>query len=195
MNEYGVIMKRAILIAKEKLLNDLHPVLAIANYQAIAKTDNGIEALRMAQRVDPDLIICGWDIDGLNPLDLLQNLIHAHICPVILVLEDKEYSYLHLAVESNVHYIVTAPIRAADVVTAIVQAEQKFNIERKHMDEIRRLNDEIKTRKIIFQAVLKLVSSGMDEETAYSAIRSQAMTSRKTIKAVAIEVIKGLWKP
>lgn len=188
-------MKRAILIVKEKLLNDLNPVLPIANYQTIANTDNGIEALRMAQRVDPDLIICGWDIDGLNPLDLLQNLIHGHICPVILVLEEKEYPNLHLAVKSNVHHIVTSPIRAADVVTAIVQAEHKFTIERKHMDEIGRLNDEIKTRKIIFQAVLKLVSIGMDEETAYTAIRSHAMTSRKTIKAVSIDVIKGLWKP
>ncbi|KUO62745.1 MAG: response regulator receiver protein [Gracilibacter sp. BRH_c7a] len=188
-------MKRAILIAKEKILNDLSPVLPVANYQAIAKTDNGIEALRMAQRVDPDLIICGWDIDGLNPLDLLQNLVHSHICPVILILEEKEYPNLHLAVKTNLHQIVAAPLRAADVVTAIVQAEHKFEIERKNMDEIRRLNDEIKTRKIIFQAVLILVADGLDEETAYNSLRSQAMTSRKTIKAVATEVIKGLWKP
>lgn len=188
-------MKRAILIANEKLLNDLNPVLPVANYQAIAKTDNGIEGLRMAQRVDPDLIVCGWDIVAINALDLLQNLVHAHICPVMLVLEDKEYPNLHLAIKTNVQHIVTAPIRAADLITAIAQAEHKFNIERKHMDEIRRLNDEIKTRKIVFQAVLSLVSSGLDEETAYSAIRTQAMASRKTIKAVAIEVIKGLWKP
>jgi len=93
------------------------------------------------------------------------------------------------------HQIVAAPLRAADVVTAIVQAEHKFEIERKNMDEIRRLNDEIKTRKIIFQAVLILVADGLDEETAYNSLRSQAMTSRKTIKAVATEVIKGLWKP
>ena len=52
-------MKRAMLIAKVRLLNDLNSVLPLANYQAISKTENGIEALRMAQRVEPDLIVCG----------------------------------------------------------------------------------------------------------------------------------------
>ena len=166
-----------------------------ANYQAISKTENGIEALRMAWRVEPNLIICGWDITGLNPLDLLQNLIHAHICPVILALEEKEYPNLQLAVNTNPHHIITAPVRAADVVSGIMQAEHGFRIERDNMNETRRLNDEIKTRKIIYQAVLTLVSNGLDEETAYSAIRLQAMTSRKTIKAISADVIKGLWKP
>lgn len=188
-------MKRAILIAKSKLLADLNAVLPLANYQPISTSENGIEALRMAQRVEPDLIVCGWDITGLNPLDLMQNLSHSHICPVILVLEEKENSNLQLAMKTNLHHIVTAPIRAVDLVSAIIQAEHRFSMERKHMDEIRRLNDEIMTRKIVFQAVLNLVSSGMDEDTAYSAIRSQAMTSRKTIKAIATEVVKGTWKP
>ena len=188
-------MKRAMIIAKEKMINDINAVLPITNYQAISKTDNGIDALRMAQRLKPDLIICGWDITGLSALDLIQNLIQAHLCPVILVLEEKEYVNLSIAVKMNPHHILTAPIRALDVVSAIIQAEQRFNIERLRMEEVRRLNDEIKTRKIIYQAVLILVSSGMDEDTAYNAMRSHAMSSRKTIKAVAVEVIKGLWKP
>lgn len=188
-------MKRAIVIAREKIINDINAVLPVTNYQAISKTDNGIDALRMSQRVKPDLIICGWDISGLSPLDLMHNLVHAHICPLILILEEKEYTNLNLAVKTNPHHILTAPIRAVDLISAIAQAEHRFNLERQQMEETRRLNDEIKSRKIIFQAVLILVSAGMDEEAAYTSIRTQAMSSRKTVKAVAVEVIKGLWKP
>lgn len=188
-------MKRAILINNDKHVNELNAVLPLANYQAIAKTNNGIEALRMAQRVEPDLIICGWEITGLSPLDLVQNLIHSHICPVILIIDEKEYMNLGLAVKTNVHHILTAPVRATDVVSAIIQAEYRFSKELQNLDEIRKLNEELKTRKLLYQAILLLIPTGLDEETAYAAIRTEAMASRKTIKAIATEVVKGTWRP
>jgi len=188
-------MKRAILIQREKLYQEINQILPLANYQAISRTENGIEALRLAQRVEPDLIICGWDIAGFSALDLVQNLVHAKICPVILVLDEKEYVNLPLAVKTNVHHILISPVRATDVISGVIQAEYRFEREIQNEKELRKLNDELKTRKLVYQAVLILVSSGLSEETAYTAIRSEAMASRKTLRAVANDVIKGLWRP
>ncbi|NLI93977.1 MAG: ANTAR domain-containing protein [Peptococcaceae bacterium] len=188
-------MKRAILILKDKLYNEINPILPLANYQAISKTDNGIEALRMAQRVEPDLILCGWDVSGLSALDLVQNLVHSKICPVILTLDPKEFGNLPLAVKTDVHHILSTPVRAGDVIAGIIQAEYRFERDLQFNKEMGKLNDELKTRKLVYQAVLILVSSGMAEETAYAAIRSEAMTSRKTLRSVANDVIKGTWRP
>lgn len=188
-------MKRAILVLQNKLIHELNIVLPLANYQAIAKTDNGIEALRMAQRVEPDLIFCGGDITGITPLDLAQNLVHAKICPVILVFEEKDFVNLEFALKTNVNHILTAPIRAMDVILGISQAEYNFEREIAHQKEIGKVNDELKTRKLLYQAILLLINDGMDEDTAYQAIRSQAMASRKTLKAIAVEVVKGSWRP
>jgi len=188
-------MKRAILIQKEKLYNEVHPILPLANYQVISRTQNGIDALRMAQRVEPDLILCGWDISGLSPLDLVQNLVHSNICPIILILDEKEHIHLQLALKTNVHHILMAPVRAIDVISGIMQAEYRFNLEALRNKEKDKLNDELKTRKILYQAILCLVSSGLSEEAAYTAIRTQAMTSRKTMRHVSNQVIKGLWRP
>jgi AmiR/NasT family two-component response regulator len=188
-------MKRAILIVKDKLGNEINPILPLANYQAISKTDNGIEALRMAQRVEPDLILCGWDVKGLSALDLAQNLVHAKICPVILILDAKEFASLQLAVKTDVHHILSSPVRAGDVISGIMQAEYRFERELQYNKEINNLNEELKTRKIVYQAVLILIAGGLTEEAAYTAIRSEAMASRKTLRSVAGDVIKGTWRP
>lgn len=177
------------------MLNDLNPILPLAGYQAIAKTENGIEGLRMAQRIEPDLILTGWDIKGLSALDLIQNLVHAHICPVILILEDRNYNNLLLAIKTNVHHIITVPLRAVDVISGIMQAEYRFNKECEYLRNIRLLRDEVKTRKLIYQAILTLIPMGYTEETAYAAMRKRAMSTRKTICSVADDILKGKWKP
>ncbi len=188
-------MKRALLILKDRLHNEIHPILPLVNYQTLAKIENGVEALRMAQRLEPDLIIAEWDISGYSPLDLLQNLVHSNICPIVLVLEEKYYTNLHLAVKTNVHQILIAPIRATDVISGLIQAQNAYERELQNMKEIRKLNEELKTRKLVYQAVLILISDGHTEEAAYAAIRSEAMTSRKTLRSVANDVIKGTWRP
>ncbi len=188
-------MKRAILILKDKLAHELSPILPLANYQVISVQNNGIEALRMAQRLEPDLIICGWDVGGLASSDLIQNLVHSRLCPVILILDEKNFSHLHLAVKSNVHHICTTPIRAMDILAGITQAEYRYQAEAEGKREINKLREEIKTRKILYQAICKLITTGLSEEAAYSAIRSQAMVSRKTISAIATDVLKGVWSP
>jgi len=188
-------MKRALIIGKEKSNNDLNSILPLVNYQTTAKTENGIEALRMAQRLEPDLVMCGWDVAGLSPLDLVQNLVHSKICPVILVIDEKDYEHLDFAIKTNVHHIVIAPIRATDVIAGIIQAEYRYNKEIQALKEYNKLKEELKTRKIVYQATLILITQGMDEETAYTSIRTEAMASRRTIRALAEDVIGGKWLP
>lgn len=113
----------------------------------------------------------------------------------MLVIEEKDFVNLEYALKTNVNHILTAPIRAMDVIFGIAQAEYNFQREIAHQKEINKINDELKTRKLLYQAILLLITEGMEEETAYNAIRAQAMASRKTLKAIAAEVIKGSWRP
>jgi len=188
-------MKRALIIGKDKINNELNPILPLVNYQVTAKTTNGIEALRMVQRVEPDLVICSWDTAGISALDLAQNLVHSRVAPVVFIIDEKDYIHLNTAVKTGVHHILIAPLRATDVVSGIIQAEHRYHKEIEYLKESNKLKEEIKTRKLVYRAVLRLVFQGMDEETAYSAIRSRAMASQKTIRAIADDVINGRWKP
>lgn len=190
-------MKRAILVLnKDQIKQEIKSILTLANYQVLAVVSNGMEALRLAHRLEPDLIIMNWSLQELGAQDLLQILVDSHICPVIVLLTADEQDQLNTAIKSDAHQIVFYPLRAMDMLAAILSAEHRFALEREQNARYHRLEAELKTRKLIYQAVLYLIQHyKFDEETAYVAMRQQAMTTRKSLRAIAQAVITGNWLP
>ena len=190
-------MKRAILVSGKASLNqEIKAMLPLVSYQILATTDNGMEALRFAHRFEPDLIIMGWNLRGLNSAEVLQNLIVQHLCPIIVVLTQEEQHVLSEVIEADAHHVILYPWRALEMAAAIQLAEHRFTRESENSQQIQRLEEELKTRKVIFQAMLSLIQlRGYTEQAAYTALRSQAMSTRKSMRAVAQDVLKGLWSP
>ncbi|WP_068962535.1 ANTAR domain-containing protein [Desulfosporosinus sp. BG] len=190
-------MKRAILVSGNASLNqEIKVMLPLVSYQVLATTDNGMEALRFAHRFEPDLIIMGWNLRGLNSSEVLQNLIVQHLCPVIVVLTQEEQHVLSEVINADAHHVILYPWRALEMAAAIQLAERRYTRESENSQQVQRLEEELKTRKIIFQAMLSLIQlRGFAEQAAYAALRNQAMSTRKSMRAVAQDVLKGLWLP
>ncbi len=190
-------MKRAILVSGKASLNqEIKSMLPLASYQVLATTDNGMEALRLAHRFEPDLIIMGWNLRGLSSSDVLQNLIVQHLCPIIVALSQEEHHVLSEVINEDAHNVLLYPWRVHEMVAAIQLAEHRYTRESENSQQIQRLEEELKTRKFIFQAMLYLIQQqGFTEQSAYAALRRQAMSSRKSLRVVAQDVLKGLWLP
>jgi len=190
-------MKRAILVSGKASLNqEIKSMLPLASYQVLATTDNGMEALRLAHRFEPDLIIMGWNLRGLSSSDVLQNLIVQHLCPIIVALSQEEHHVLSEVINEDVHNVLLYPWRVHEMVAAIQLAEHRYTRESENSQQIQRLEEELKTLKFIFQAMLSLIQQqGFTEQSAYAALRRQAMSSRKSLRVVAQDVLKGLWLP
>lgn len=190
-------MKRAILVsAKDTLTKEFKSMLPLANYQVLSTTDNGMEALRLAHRFEPDLIVMGWNLRGLSSSEVLQNLISQHLCPIIVVLTQEEHPNMLEAIDADVHQVILYPCNMLELAAAIQLAEHRYTRETECTQQIQRLEEELKTRKTIFQAMLLIIQKrGYSEQVAYTALRSKAMSSRKSIRAVAQDVLKGFWFP
>ena len=171
-------------------------MLPLANYQVLATADNGMEALRLAHRFEPDLIIMGWNLRGLSSSEVLQNLVGQHLCPIIVILTQEEHHVLTEVVNEDAHHVLLYPWRMHEMVAGIQLAEHRYKRESENSQQIQRLEEEIKTRKFIFQAMLSLIQQrGFTEQSAYAALRTQAMSSRKSLRGVAQDVLKGSWMP
>lgn len=169
-------------------------MLPLANYQVLATTDNGMEALRLIHRFEPDLIIMGWNLRGLSSSEVLQNLIVQHLCPIIVVLTQEEHHVLSEVIKEDPQHVILYPCRVHEMVAAILLAEHRYTRESENSQQIQRLEEELKTRKFIFQAMLLLIQQrGFTEQSAYAALRRQAMSTRKSLRRVAQDVLKGLW--
>jgi len=190
-------MKRAILVSGKASLNqEIKSMLPLADYQLLSTTDNGMEALRLTHRFEPDLIIMGWNLRGLNSSEVLQNLIVQHLCPIIVVLAQEEHHVLSEVINEDAHNVLLYPWRVHELVAAIMLAEHRYTRETENSQQIQKLEEELKTRKFIFQAMLSLIQQqGFTEQSAYAALRKQAMSTRKSLRGVAQDVLKGLWVP
>ena len=190
-------MKRAILVSGKASLNqEIKSMLPLANYQVLSTTDNGMEALRLTHRFEPDLIIMGWNLRGLSSSEVLQNLIVQHLCPIIVVLTQEEHHVLSEVIHEDAHHVILYPWRVHEMVAAIQLAEHRYTRETENSQQILRLEEELKTRKIMFQAMLYLIQQRcFTEQSAYAALRRQAMSTRKSLRRVAQDVLKGLWLP
>jgi two-component system, response regulator PdtaR len=185
-------MKRGLLIVNDRqFFLDLKSTLPLAGYQPVARTENGLEALRLVQRFEPDIIFMSWDIKALTAADLLQNLISQNLCPVIVGIHQEDINTLPEITQYNPDNILVYPFRAIDLVTTILCTEQRFAQFHDQKTKIEKLQNELKIRKTIYQALLILIQKlGYDEETAYSKLRQQAMTRRKSLPAIALDVIR-----
>jgi len=190
-------MKRAILVSEKTSLNqEIKSQLPLVNYQVLATIDNGMEALRLVHRFEPDLIIMGWNIRGLSSSEVLQNLTVQHLCPIIVVLTQEEHHVLSEVISEDAHHVLLYPWRVHEMAAGIQLAEHRYTREFENSQQIQRLEEELKTRKFIFQAMLSLIQQrGYTEQSAYAALRRQAMSTRKSLRGVAQDVLKGVWLP
>lgn len=190
-------MKRAILVSGKDLLNqELKSMLTLTNYQVLATADNGMEALRLIHRFEPDLIIMGWKLRGLSSSEVLQTLIAQHLCPIIVVLTLEEYHVLSEVINEDAHHVILYPCRVQDMDAAIQLVERRYTRESEYSQQIKRLEGDLITRKFIFQAMLFLIQQrGFTEQSAYATLRKQAMSTRRSLRGVAQDVLKGIWLP
>lgn len=184
-------MKRALIIGNSRQISELKTIIPLANYEAIASTSNGIESLRLLHRFEPDLVIMTWNILGLNAFDLLQDIRAQRICPVIVVISQEDINALPEIIKLNAQYVLVQPLRAFDLITAVLYTEHHFQQEQEILNKIARLENDLKTRKIHYQALLLLIQTkGYDEKTAYRKMQQYAMSKRKTLYSVALEILK-----
>ncbi|WP_434512441.1 ANTAR domain-containing response regulator [Desulfitobacterium sp. AusDCA] len=189
-------MKRALLIGNPRQISELKAIMPLANYQAIGTTSNGIEALRLLHRLEPELVIMTWDVLGLSAFDLLQNITDQRLCPVIVTVSQEDTDALPDIIKADPHYVLIQPLRAFELVTAVFYSENRFLKEREILKKISRLEDDLKARKLYYQALLTVIQkTGYEEKVAYRKIQQYAMSQRKSLSSVAMEIIKGHWLP
>lgn len=184
-------MKRALLIGNHRqFLLDLKSALPLAGYQSIVSTENGLDALRLVHRFEPDLVLMSWDIQGMMACDLLQTLVSQNLLPVIVGINQEDMSLLPDIIQYTPDDILVHPFRAFDLITAIFCTERRFAIQQEQKKKLEQLRHDLKVRKTIYKALLILIQKyGWDEETAYLKIRQQAMARRKSLQAIALDII------
>jgi AmiR/NasT family two-component response regulator len=110
--------------------------------------------------------------------------------PIIALIGTETPSRLKWLLDLKPASFLIKPLRSAGLYTALVVA---FDTAQRRMDEaahLERLEDRVRSRRIVFAAVLQIMRGhGLSEPDAFTLIRQTAMRHRTTIEQLSAEII------
>src|SRR5262249_10073338 len=141
--------------------------------------------------VDPklpvDVIVL--DADSVSIKSDVAPALKANV-PVIALIGTETPSRLKWLLDLRPASFLIKPLRSAGLYTALVVA---FDCAQRRSEEaahIERLEDRIRSRRVVFAAVLRLMRAhALSEEDAFHLIRQTAMRHRTTIEQLSAEII------
>ena len=179
---------RVVVAEDEALIRlDLVELLEEHGYEIVGQASDGEEAVRLANELEPDLIVMDVKMDGITAADKIAE---DRICAVVMLTAFSQRDLIKRAKEAGAMAYVVKPFDASDVIPAIEIAMARFAEIRGVEDEVMDLEERLESRKIVDQAKGILQTSlDLTEPEAFRWIQKTAMDLRKSMREVAQGVI------
>lgn len=142
------IIKPKILIVEDECITamDIQSCLQRLGYCVTEIASSGKEAISLAKKLSPDLILMDiklkGEMDGTEAAKYIAN--HYHI-PIIFLTAFSDENSLARASQSAPYGYITKPFEVRDLQISITMALTKYNLEKKSMEETERLKNEFLT--------------------------------------------------
>ncbi|RWR13529.1 ANTAR domain-containing response regulator [Siminovitchia fortis] len=185
-------MKNGILLVEDETIIrlDVKQMLESAGYE-VYDTSNGESAIELAYKVKPDLIVMDIMMPKLNGLKASRIIGKATGTPVIFLTAYSQPDLIEDAKQPHVLGYIVKPITEASLIPAVEIALSQVNIRKQITNELKDIQEKLKTRKLIERAkgCLMRVKS-LSEDEAYVLLRKMSMNNQKPLEVIAAAVLK-----
>ncbi|MBV8349796.1 MAG: ANTAR domain-containing response regulator [Mycolicibacterium sp.] len=187
-----------VLVAEDEALIrlDLAEMLKEEGYEVIGQAIDGHEAVEMAERLKPDLVIMDVKMPGRDGIDAASEIAQKRIAPIVILTAFSQRDLVERARDAGAMAYLVKPFSINDLIPAIEVAVSRFNEIAELEREVATLADRLETRKLVERAKgLLQTKQGMTEPEAFKWIQRAAMDRRTTMKRVAEVVLETLDAP
>jgi response regulator NasT len=167
----------------------LKQMVSILGYRVVGTAANGDEALEMAKRLKPDLLLLDIKMPGLDGLTVAETLATEMPLPIVMLTAYSEKSLIERAANASVMGYLVKPIHESKLGPTIEMAVAHFEAMRVAAQEAYKLRDQLESRKLVDTAKQILVATGISEAEAYKRLQMTARRKRCTMHQVAEAVI------
>ena len=181
-----------VLVAEDEALirMDLVELLTDEGYNVIAEAGDGEEALDLARKLMPDLVVMDVKMPKMDGISAAAMIAEERIAPVVMLTAFSQRELVERARDAGAMAYVVKPFDASDVVPAIEIAMARFAEIRAVEAEVADLEERFASRKAVDQAKGLLQEGlGLSEPEAFRWIQKTAMDLRKSMREVAEGVI------
>jgi two-component system, response regulator YesN len=96
--------------------------------ELIGEADNGLDGLKLIERLQPDIVITDMKMPGLDGLELLRKLVKFPNIKTIVMSGFDDYEYLRQAIVSKAVEYLLKPIKEEDINAAIERCQDELRL-------------------------------------------------------------------
>lgn len=188
------MMRNSILIVDDNpiIRMDIREMLEESGYVVLGEAKNGEEAVELAYRLKPDLIIMDVKMPLMNGVKAASIIRKIHDSAILMLTAFSQTELVSEAKEAGVTAYLVKPVTEQNLLPAVEIAlgqQRKLNALKQ---DIKRLEQSIEDRKRIERAKGKLMNElRISEDSAFRALRTASMSRNVTMAQLADELLNG----
>ena len=182
---------RVVIAEDEALIRmDLAEMLVDEGYDVVGQAADGQQAVELAERERPDLVILDVKMPVLDGIAAAERIAAQRIAPVVMLTAFSQRDLVERARDAGAMAYLVKPFSQSDLAPAIEMAVSRFAEIAALESEVADLQDRLETRKAVERAKTILQKDlGLTEPDAFRWIQKTAMDLRLTMRQVAEGVI------
>ncbi len=188
---------RVVIAEDEAIIRlDLKETLEEEGYEVVGETGRGDEAVALVKEREPDLVILDIKMPGLDGLAAAREISADRRAAVLILTAFSQRDLIERARDAGALAYLVKPFQKSELIPAVEVALGRFQEMRALQDEKLSLEEQLATRKVVDRAKGRLMDNhGLSEHDAFRFIQKTAMDTRRTLRAVADDVIAGTLTP
>ncbi len=188
---------RVVIAEDEAIIRlDLKETLEEEGYEVVGETGRGDEAVALVKEHEPDLAILDIKMPGLDGLSAAREIAGERRAAVLILTAFSQRDLIERARDAGALAYLVKPFQRSELIPAVEVALGRFKEMKALAAEVKGLEEQLTIRRIVDRAKGILMDAhGMTENDAFSFIQKTAMRERKTMKAIAQQVIDGELTP
>ena len=181
-----------ILIAEDEAIIrlDLKEMLEEEGLNVVAEASDGEAAIRLAREQNPDLVIMDIKMPGMDGLAAAERIIEEGLGAVLILTAFSQKDLVQRAADAGAMGYLVKPFQKSDLMPAIdialARNAELIAVRKEAKDK----GEQLDARKSIDRAKGYLMDrQGMTEADAFRYIQKRAMDERRSMRAIAEEVV------
>ncbi len=187
---------RIVIADNESIIRmDLRELLEEAGHEIVGEAKDGFQAVEMARRSRPDLVIMDIKMPHQDGLTAARTITGEGCAPVLLLTAFSQPEIVEKAVESGAMAYLVKPVQENQLFPAMEIALSRWDEMQQMEQELEAAKDSLESRKLLDRAKgILMAKLRLNEQEAYRRIRQYSMQKRKSIKEVAESIIRSASK-
>src|SRR5215203_215654 len=168
---------RVVIAEDEAIIRlDLKETLEEEGYEVVGETGRGDEAVALVREHSPDIAILDIKMPGLDGLSAAREISNERRAAVLILTAFSQRDLIERARDAGALAYLVKPFQRSELIPAVEIAIGRFKEVKALEAEVRGLEEQLETRKVVDRAKgLLMDNHGLSESGAFSWVQKRAM--------------------